>query len=86
LSEKNVCSSGAAKCTRQLGAKTRKQQKVKTNSLDLTSPNFCSRFVSRETSGVKTLINKAFQFRRSLAPPSGHPCNRKIADAKTDVF
>jgi hypothetical protein len=68
------------------GAKTRKQQKVKTNSLDLTNPNWRSCFVSRETSGVKPLFNKAFQFRRSRALPGGRRCNRKIADVKTDVF
>jgi hypothetical protein len=59
---------------------------VEINSPDLTNPNFCSRFVSRETSGVKALINKAFQFRLSLALPGGRRCNRKIAVVKTDVF
>jgi hypothetical protein len=33
---------------------------VKTKSLSLTNPNFCSRFISCE-SGVKLLIYKAFQ-------------------------
>jgi hypothetical protein len=68
------------------GAKTRKQQKVETNSLGLTNPNFCSRFVSRETSGAKALIDKAFRVPDALAPPGGSRCNRKIADAKTHVF
>jgi hypothetical protein len=59
---------------------------VKTNSPDLTNPNVCSRFVSRETSSVKVLINKAFQFRRSLAPLGGRRCNRKVVVTKTDAF
>jgi hypothetical protein len=52
----------------------------------LTNPNLCSRFVSRETSVAKALIKKAFHFHRSLARPTGHRHNRKIAGAKTDVF
>jgi hypothetical protein len=42
------------------GAKTRKTAKSENQSLGLTSPNFCSRFVSRETSGRQRADQKGF--------------------------
>jgi hypothetical protein len=50
------------------GAKTRKAAKSECESPGLTSPYFCSRFVSRETPGVKPLIKNPFRFTAPSRP------------------
>ena len=52
----------------------------------LDKPNFCSRFVSRETPPRQGADQQSISTPHSLAPPTDRRCNRKIAGAKTDVF